>query len=100
VPATSDRYERLVANAIAGRDAAGRQKRSCGPRQPDARDWAKAQALRSASAAYPSLLDPRKFGSEKCRRREAKAAVARRSIGTVAARPLGGFLTLLDRTRI
>jgi hypothetical protein len=26
--------------------------------------WAKAQALRSASAAYPSLLDPRESASE------------------------------------
>jgi hypothetical protein len=39
-----DLDDRVVANAIAGRDAAGGQKRSCGPRQPDARDWANAGA--------------------------------------------------------
>ena len=44
VPGTRTNAIALVANAIARREAAGGRKRSCGPRQPDARDWAIAQA--------------------------------------------------------
>ena len=43
LPDCPDRGARFVANAIARREAAGEWKRSCGPRQPDGRDWAKSK---------------------------------------------------------
>jgi hypothetical protein len=39
-----DRGDRVVAKAIVRRAPAGREKRSCGPRQRDARVWANAEA--------------------------------------------------------
>ena len=55
-----DPDECFVANAIARREAAGGQKRSCGPRQPDARDCATARASAgrgSGRARMPALWE-------------------------------------------
>jgi hypothetical protein len=58
--AEPDHDASYVANAIARREAAGGQKRSCGPRQPDARDWATARASPgrgSGHARMPALWE-------------------------------------------
>jgi hypothetical protein len=68
-----------VANAIARRDAAGGQKRSCGRRQPDAPDWAKAIVRRSAHRARSGRALCRHCGRPTRARARTKAVVAARA---------------------
>src|ERR1039458_10729080 len=51
VPIPSESGARFVAKAVTWREAAGGRKRSCGPRPPGARDWAKASVVAVAESS-------------------------------------------------
>ena len=68
-----------LANAIARREAAGRRKRSCRPRQPDARDWANSKARHRSRDAGSGRSECRRSARPEEPHRFVKAiAVARR----------------------
>ena len=89
--------DRLVANAIVRREAAGRRKRSCGPSQPDARDWAIASVAARARSRADVRSRSRVCTSEPRARSQGKSASDAR--GPRDARVSSGAVTSTGRSR-
>src|ERR1035437_10345200 len=84
-----DPHDRVVANAIARRKVAGGRKRSCGPRQPDARDWANPIVRRGVDR-----LDP---GERLVANSIVSSATSRRAKQSSGAASTGGWLWAIAR---
>src|ERR1035437_503246 len=84
-----DPHDRVVANAIARRKVAGGRKRSCGPRQPDARDWANPIVRRGVDR-----LDP---GEGLVANSIVSSATSRRAKQSSGAASTGGWLWAIAR---
>jgi hypothetical protein len=92
--------DRCVANAIARRKVAGGRKRPCGPRQPDARDWAGACArlsrrrhMLSVERMRPVVAGKQTSGEEAAGVLVGRPPSAGEIVDSVSARPDGGDLT-------